>query len=71
MKASIQSVIKGTEELETVPNGSSVTISLDKEIDIGRGSLIFRKRIYRKVLPPFSDDCWFSQVPCIRTGNTC
>lgn len=70
MKASIQSVIKGTEELETVPNGSSVTISLDKEIDIGRGSLI----VPEEDIPQSASSlqamiCWFSQVPMHPNGK--
>jgi len=70
MKASIQSVIKGTEELETVPNGSSVTISLDKDIDIGRGSLIVpEKEIPRSASSLQAMICWFSQIPMHPNGK--
>lgn len=64
MKATILTVRKGTHEMETAFNGSSVIISLDKDIDIGRGSLI----VPEQDMPHNSSSLqamisWFSEAP--------
>jgi len=69
LKASIKSIHKGELQVDFASSGSSVAITLDREIDIGRGNLIVPKNNI-----PHSGNsveammCWFDHT-AMKTGG--
>jgi sulfate adenylyltransferase subunit 1 len=70
LKASIQSIHKGKHKVMSASPGSSVSVTLDRDIDIGRGNLI----VPEDHLPRCSNSieammCWFDSTEMIAGGK--